>query len=79
MPERTACLRCESQNVTPASLASPLAFCLEHSEQRGVRSLGVKATLCQDCGHIEFWVAGSLKHWEHPAHRETGTVQVEDF
>ena len=74
-PEKT-CLRCGGGRLLSAQLEHPLAFCMDHVTRHGRVHLCMKALLCQECGHIEFWsLEPPLIVEEHEAAR----VQEEDF
>ncbi len=73
------CLRCGSDNLMSAQLEHPIAFCVDHVTHHGRVHLSLKARLCQECGHVEFWMPDppQLVGRHQPA--ETSKIQEEDF
>ncbi len=79
MTTETACLRCGGAHLVPAHVERPIAFCLDHAAHHGVLHLGLKAALCPDCGHVEFWVPDAAQILgQHSAKADT-VIQEEDF
>ena len=71
-----ACLRCGGVRLMSAQLEHPIAFCLDHVTHHGRVHLSLKALLCQDCGHVEFW---SPDPAQVVREQEATTIQEEDF
>ncbi len=68
-----ACLRCGGSNLMSAYLEHPIAFCLDHVPHHGRVHLTLKALLCPECGHVEFWMPDPLQI-ARPEVRETAKV-----
>ncbi len=62
-----------------AHLENPIAFCVDHDAHHGRLHLGLKAMLCQDCGHVEFQVSDPSQIVEERRESETRGIQEEDF
>ena len=73
-----SCLRCGGTNLVPAHLQHTSAFCVDHTAHHGVLHVGLKASLCQDCGHVEFWVPDPHILAAPPQKRDV-VLQEEDF
>jgi len=71
-----ACLRCGGARLMSAQLEHPIAFCLDHVTHHGRVHLSLKALLCQDCGHVEFWSPGPSQVVREG---EATKIQEEDF
>ena len=71
-----ACLRCGGGHLLSAQMEHPTAFCMDHAAHHGRVHLSLKALLCQDCGHIEFWTPNPSRIVRQ---REATTIQEEDF
>ena len=79
MASETFCLRCGSAQLIPAHLEQQLAFCVDHDAHHGVRHLGLKVLICQDCGHIEFLVRNPADALAQPHRDPSPVIQEEDF
>jgi hypothetical protein len=73
------CLRCGSSHLVSAHLEHPMAFCVDHVTHHGRVHVSLKALLCQDCGHVEFWVPDSTQLIGERPHAPTTMLQEEDF
>ena len=67
MTARTICLRCGGARLIPAHLEQATALCVDHAAHHGVLRVGLKASLCEECGHVELWlpdphVLGAAQH-----------------
>ena len=73
----TVCLRCGGSDLLPAHLEHPIAFCVDHATHHGRVHLSLKARLCRDCGHVEFWMPdpSQIARRDAPA----AAIQEEDF
>ena len=70
------CLRCGGARLMSAQLEHPIAFCLDHVTHHGRVHLSLKALLCRDCGHVEFW---SHDPSQVVREHEEAKLQEEDF
>jgi hypothetical protein len=50
------CLRCGSRRMIPAHLENSTGFCVDGHSQSAAINIGLRAGVCQHCGHVEFWV-----------------------
>lgn len=71
-----ACLRCGGGHLLAAQRENPITFCLDHAAHHGRVHLSLKALLCQDCGHVEFWAPDPPRIVRE---REAAAIQEEDF
>lgn len=78
MTARSTCLRCGSAKLLPAHMEQPTAFCVDHAAHRGVLHVSLKASLCERCGHIEFWLPGP-DVLSAPQNDPPAVLQEEDF
>ena len=79
MSTEKACLRCGGNQTISAHLENPIAFCVDHDAHHGRLHLGLKASLCQDCGHVEFWVSDPTQIVAQREGAGANTLQEEDF
>ena len=79
MSTEKLCLRCGGTQTISAHLENPIAFCVDHDVHHGRLHLGLKAMLCQDCGHVEFWVSDPAQIVEQREGAGINTLQEEDF
>ncbi|MBV9851164.1 MAG: hypothetical protein JO250_15960 [Armatimonadetes bacterium] len=79
MSAETACLRCGGAQLISAHLEHPIAFCMDHETHHGVQHLGIKAALCQDCGHVEFFVPDPSQIVKRRESEGIVVLQEEDF
>jgi hypothetical protein len=78
MTEEPLCLRCGGSRLIHAHLEHPLAFCLDHMTHHGVVAVGMKAAICEDCGHVEFLARDPSRIVGYQeAHKDS--LQEEDF
>ena len=78
-PETTACLRCGGTRLIAAQVQNPMAFCVDHDAHHGVLHLGLRASLCEDCGHVELWVPDPSQIVRQTDALDAGALQEEDF
>jgi hypothetical protein len=78
MSQEMPCLRCGGSRLIHAHLEHPLAFCLDHATHHGVVTVGLKAALCEDCGHVEFLARDPSKIVGHQT-TDKDALQEEDF
>ena len=74
-----ACLRCGGGHLMSAQLEHPIAFCMDHVTHHGRVHLSLKALLCQECGHVEFWMPDPSQIARQREAAETTRIQEEDF
>ena len=79
MPAETACLRCGGARLISAHLERPIAFCVDHAAHHGVLHLGIRAQLCEDCGHVELSVPDPSQIVRPPQAAGDTVLQEEDF
>ncbi len=79
MSAGTNCLRCGGTRMISAQSEQPTGFCLDHHGHHGVLRVCLKAALCRDCGHVEFWAPDPGKLSEGRDASDTHTLQEEDF
>ncbi len=79
MSQETPCLRCGGSQLIHAHLQHPLAFCLDHAAHHGVVQVGLKALLCEDCGHVEFVARDPSQIVGQQGVGKAGVIQEEDF
>lgn len=79
MPMEKVCLRCGGQALIAAHLENPIAFCVDHDAHHGRLHLGLKALLCETCGHVEFWVSDPSQIVSQRKTGEASVLQEEDF
>ena len=77
--EKKVCLRCGSGGLMSAQLEHPLAFCMDHVTHHGRVHLSLKALLCQECGHVEFWMPDPSQFVREHEAAEATKIQEEDF
>ncbi len=73
------CLRCQSGQLMSAHLEHPMAFCVDHVTHHGRMHLSLKALLCQECGHVEFWVPDAPQLLGQRQQAPDTALQEEDF
>ena len=78
MTAETACLRCGGARLISAKLEHPLAFCVDHAAHHGTLRLGLKAFICEGCGHVEFFVSDPSQIVK-PQNEADPVLQEEDF
>ena len=79
MAAEELCLRCGGANLVAAHVERPMAFCMGHAAHHGVLHLGLKASLCPACGHVEFSMPDPAQILG-PQEAEADTIiQEEDF
>lgn len=80
MEAEKVCARCGSKTLVSARLEQPLACCIEdQATHHGALHLGLKATLCAECSHVDLWVANPSQIAE-PRDTDNGhVIQEEDF
>jgi len=74
-----ACLRCGGRHLMSAQLEHPIAFCMDHVTHHGRVRLSLKALLCQQCGHVEFWMPDPSQIGGQHEAAEATRIQEEDF
>ena len=74
----THCLRCGSTKLVAAHMEQPTALCVDHSAHHGVLRVGLKAALCEHCGHVEFWLPDPQILTPEREH-QAAILQEEDF
>ena len=79
MTAETACLRCGGERLISAHLEHPLPFCVDHVAHHGVLHLGLKAAICEGCGHVEFFVSDPSQIVNPQEGAGTMVLQEEDF
>lgn len=50
------CPRCGSRRIIPAHLEHSTGFCVDARPDGEPVHIGLRAGVCQHCGHVEFWV-----------------------
>ncbi len=73
------CLRCGGGKMMSAQLEHPIAFCVDHVTHHGRVHLSLKALLCEECGHVEFWMPDPSQLVGRRQPTETTKIQEEDF
>ncbi len=79
MTTETACLRCGGARLIAAHLEQPIAFCVDHARHHGVLHLGMKAVICEDCGHVELSVRDPSQIVKQQEAAGDMAIQEEDF
>ena len=79
MKAENSCLRCGGANLVAAHVERPLAFCVDHAAHHGVLHIGLRASLCPDCGHVEFWVPDPAQILGQNRVKADSVIQEEDF
>ncbi len=79
MSAPTQCLRCGGANLISAQLEHGLSFCLDCDTHHGVRRVGLRAVICEDCGHVEFWAKDPTRVLRPDRADHNRIVQEEDF
>ena len=71
------CVRCGGTRLVSARLEEGMHFYVDQESGHGLHRFAMRANLCPDCGHTEFWV-------QNPAQilvlgEEEHLLQEEDF
>jgi hypothetical protein len=75
----TTCARCGGTSLIPARLEQSMTFHVDDETRHAVCRVGMRAVLCQDCGHAEFWVMDPARALPCQPTEEEAALQEEDF
>ena len=79
MTAEKLCLRCGGSRLISAHQQNPMAFFIDHDTRHGMIHLALKALVCQDCGHVEFWTPDPSQIVGQQEIVESNAIQEEDF